>query len=31
MVVYPVCLLLNMADVKGHHTSGTGLIVKCRR
>ena len=31
LLVYPVCFFLNLADVKGSHTSGTGLIVKCRK
>ena len=29
LVVYPFCYLLNMADVRGKHGTGTGLIVKC--
>jgi len=29
LVVYPFCYLLNMADVRGKHSTGTGLIVKC--
>jgi len=29
LVVYPFCYLLNMADVRGNHSTGTGLIVKC--
>jgi len=31
LVVYPFCYLLNMADVRGRHTTGTGLIVKCTK
>ena len=28
MIVFPFCLMLNFADVKINHSSGTGLIVK---
>ncbi len=31
LVAYPICYLLNMADVRGKHTTGTGLIVNCRK
>jgi SAM-dependent methyltransferase len=31
LVVYPFCYLLNMADVRGKHSTGTGLIVKCTK
>jgi SAM-dependent methyltransferase len=31
LVVYPFCFLLNLADVRGDHPTGTGLIVKCIR
>jgi SAM-dependent methyltransferase len=31
ILVYPFCYLLNMADVRGRHSTGTGLIVKCVR
>lgn len=31
MLVYPFCYLLNMADVRGTHATGTGLIVKCKK
>ena len=31
VVVYPFCYLLNMADVRGQHSTGTGLIVKCKK
>lgn len=31
LVVYPFCYLLNMADVRGLHSTGTGLIVKCTK
>ncbi len=31
LVVAPVFLLLNLADVRGHHSTGTGLIVKCKK
>jgi len=31
VVVYPVCYLLNRADVRGTHKTGTGLIVKCKK
>lgn len=31
LVVYPFCYLLNMADVRGRHSTGTGLIVKCTK
>jgi SAM-dependent methyltransferase len=31
LVVYPFCFLLNLADARGHHETGTGLIVKCRK
>lgn len=29
LVVYPFCYILNMADVRGQHTTGNALIVKC--
>ncbi len=29
LVAYPICYLLNRADVRGTHKTGTGLIVKC--
>ena len=29
LIVYPFCYLLNRADVRGKHSTGTGLIVKC--
>lgn len=29
LLVYPLCFLLNLADVRGEHATGTGLIVKC--
>lgn len=31
LLVYPVCYLLNRADTRGSHETGTGLIVKCRK
>ncbi|MCK4879210.1 MAG: class I SAM-dependent methyltransferase [Bacteroidales bacterium] len=31
LIVYPFCYLLNSADVRGKHTTGTGLIVKCTK
>lgn len=31
LVTYPLCYLLNMADVRREHSTGTGLIVKCRK
>jgi SAM-dependent methyltransferase len=31
LVVYPFCYLLNVADVRGNHSTGTGLIVKARK
>ncbi|MFH0757759.1 MAG: class I SAM-dependent methyltransferase [Bacteroidota bacterium] len=31
LLVYPFCFFLNMADTRGKHTTGTGLIVKCRK
>lgn len=31
LVVYPICFLLNIADVRGEHPTGTGLIVKCKK
>jgi SAM-dependent methyltransferase len=31
LVTYPISYLLNMADVRGKHSTGTGLIVKCRK
>ncbi|MCK4745730.1 MAG: class I SAM-dependent methyltransferase [Bacteroidales bacterium] len=31
LVTYPLCYLLNMADVRREHSTGTGLIVICRK
>jgi len=31
IVVYPFCYFLNMADVRGEHATGTGLIVRCKK
>lgn len=31
LLTYPLCYLLNMADVRREHKSGTGLIVKCQK
>jgi len=31
LLVYPFCYLLNIADVRGKHSTGTGLIVKCKK
>lgn len=31
LLVFPFCYLLNMADVRGIHSTGTGLIVKCKK
>jgi len=31
LFTYPLCFLLNRADVRRKHATGTGLIVKCRK
>lgn len=31
LLTYPVCYLLNRADVRRTHSTGTGLIVRCTR
>lgn len=31
LVVYPICFLLNLADVRKEHPTGTGLIVRCKK
>jgi len=31
LLTYPFCYLLNMADVRREHKTGTGLIVKCQK
>jgi SAM-dependent methyltransferase len=31
LFVFPYCLVLNRADVRGNHPTGTGLIVKARK
>lgn len=31
LVVYPLCFFLNLTDVRGNHSTGTGLIVKCKK
>ena len=31
LVTYPISYLLNKADVRGKHSTGTGLIVRCRK
>lgn len=31
LFVYPVCYFLNRADVRRKHTTGTGLIVRCKK
>ena len=31
LVTFPLCYLLNRADVRREHATGTGLIVKCRK
>lgn len=31
LFIYPVAAILNYVDVHGHHSSGTGLIVKARK
>ncbi len=31
LVIYPVCFFLNLADVRGNHPTGTGLIVKSKK
>ena len=31
LVVYPFCFFLNMADARGTHSTGTGLIVTCKK
>lgn len=31
LLVYPFCFLLNIADTRGRHSTGTGLIVKCKK
>jgi len=31
LLVYPVCYCLNRADVRREHSTGTGLIVRCKK
>ncbi|MCK4747198.1 MAG: class I SAM-dependent methyltransferase [Bacteroidales bacterium] len=31
LVVYPFCFILNIQDVRSDHSTGTGLIVKCKK
>jgi SAM-dependent methyltransferase len=31
LITYPICFLLNRADVRRTHPSGTGLIVRCKK
>lgn len=31
LLVYPFCYILNWADVKGTHATGTGLVVICKK
>jgi len=31
LVVYPFCFILNLADVRQEHNTGTGLIVRCKK
>ena len=31
LVVYPICFILNLADVRKEHPTGTGLIVRCKK
>jgi len=31
LVVYPFCFILNILDVMSDHSTGTGLIVKCKK
>lgn len=31
LLVYPFCYILNWADVRGTHSTGTGLIVICKK
>ena len=31
LITYPFCFLLNLADVRQDHTTGTGLIVRCKK
>lgn len=31
LFIYPFCFVLNMADVGRTHTTGTGLIVRCKK
>ena len=31
LVVYPFCYMLNLADVRREHPTGTGLIVRCKK
>jgi hypothetical protein len=31
LLTYPVCYLLNRADVRREHSTGTGLIVRCKK
>ena len=31
LVVYPFCLILNLADVRREHQTGTGLVVRCKK
>ncbi|MCK5135307.1 MAG: class I SAM-dependent methyltransferase [Bacteroidales bacterium] len=31
LVIYPVCFVLNLLDVRQEHATGTGLIVRCKK
>ena len=31
LLTYPICFILNMADVRRTHNTGTGLIVRCKK
>lgn len=31
LLVYPFCYVLNWADTRGRHVTGTGLIVRCKK
>ncbi|MEN8201256.1 MAG: class I SAM-dependent methyltransferase [Bacteroidota bacterium] len=31
LITYPICFLLNRADVRRTHPTGTGLIVRCKK
>ncbi len=31
LIIYPICFILNFADVRQTHKTGTGLIVRCKK